>query len=340
MAEKIRFGIVGTGFIAGVIAKAILKSDFCSFVGVSSRNVERAKEFGKNFGDIQGFGSWQDLISWSEVDAIYIATPTSVKEEIAIAAAYQKKHVLVDKPFASLESLKKIIAACCENNVMFMDATHFIHHPRIQKIKQTIVEKIGKVQAVRSAFYFPLDNRTNIRFNPELEPTGALGDIGWYNMRATVEFLALGNSLSQIAATVDRDSQTNVIVRCAGMLTFEDGSTSTWDAGYTSGTVAMNLDLIGTAGIITLDDFVLDWVNSFAFQNPQLKAGFCFKSGMATRADVEFIEVKSEKPAEVHMIDNFASAVTNSLTNSVSNYINSSLKTQALLDRIFTVVNK
>ena len=335
MVKKLRFGIVGTGFIAGVIAKAILKSDFCSFVGVSSRNLDRAKEFGKDFGDVKGFGSWQDLISWSEVDAIYVATPTSIKEEIAVAVASQKKHVLVDKPFISLKSLKKITAACSENNVIFMDATHFIHHPRIQKIKQTIVEKIGKVQAVRSAFYFPFDDRTNIRFNPELEPTGALGDIAWYNMRATVEFLGLENSLSQVAAFLDRDSQTNVIVRCAGMLTFEDGSTSTWDAGYTSGTVAMNLDLIGTSGIITLDDFVLDWVNSFAFQNPQLKAGFCLKSGMATRADVEFIEVKSEKAAEVHMVDNFASLVTNSLTNSASNYINASLRTQALLDRIF-----
>ncbi|NEP43633.1 MAG: Gfo/Idh/MocA family oxidoreductase [Okeania sp. SIO2H7] len=156
-------------------------------------------EFGQQFGDVKGFDSWQDLIAWSGVDAIYIATPTALKEEIAVVAAQQKKHVLVDKPFATLESLQNITVACRENQVLFMDATHFVHHPRTAAIKQTMEETIGQVQAMRSAFYFPLSDRSNIRFNPELEPKGALGDLGWYNMRATVEFLAPNINLSQIS---------------------------------------------------------------------------------------------------------------------------------------------
>jgi predicted dehydrogenase len=335
MMEKLRFGIVGTGFIAGVIAKALVQSDNCSLIGVSSRSLTKANEFCQEFGQVRSFDSWQDLIAYPEVDAIYVATPTSVKEEIAVAAAQQKKHVLVDKPFATLESLKNITAACTEKQVLFMDATHFVHHPRIATIKQTIAETIGQVQAVRSAFYFPFDDRSNIRFNPNLEPTGALGDTAWYNMRASVEFLAPQINLSQMTAHVERDAQTDAIVRGCGMIVFDDGSTSTWDAGYTSGTVTMDLALIGTKGIITLDDFVLDWVNSFAFQNSNLQAGFYLKTGMANREDVKFIEVKSDKGAHVKMVENFANAVLNGASKFASYYIDASEKTQLLLDSVF-----
>ncbi|NET40485.1 Gfo/Idh/MocA family protein [Okeania sp. SIO2B3] len=335
MTDTLRFGIVGTGLIAKVIAQGLVDAKNCALVGVASRSISRAQEFGQQFGDVKGFDSWQDLIAWSGVDAIYIGTPTALKEEIAVVAAQQKKHVLVDKPFATLESLQKITVACRENQVLFMDATHFVHHPRIATIKQTMEENIGKVQAIRSAFYFPVSDRSNIRFNPELEPTGALGDLGWYNMRATVEFLAPNINLSQTSVKVKRDTETGAIVRCCGMLAFDDDSTSTWDAGYTSGAITMDLALIGTKGIITLDDFVLDWVNSFAFENPNLKAGFYLKNGMDTRGDVKFIEVKSEQSSQVKMIENFADVVFNGVTNSTINYCQVSEKTQTLLDAIY-----
>ena len=338
MTNTLRFGIVGTGFIARVIAEALVDAKNCALVAVASRSISRAQEFGEQFGDVKGFDSWQDLIADSGVDAIYIATPTALKEEIAVVAAQSKKHVLVDKPFVTLESLQKITVACRENQVLFMDATHFVHHPRIATIKETMEESIGKIQAIRSAFYFPVSDRNDIRFNRELEPTGALGDLGWYNMRATVEFLAPNINLSQTSAKVERDAKTGAIVRACGMLAFDDDSTSTWDAGYTSGTVTMDLALIGTKGIITLDDFVLDWVNSSVFKNPNLKAGFYLKNGLDTRADFKFIEVKSEQSSQVKMVENFADVVFNGVANSATNYCQISEKTQALLDEIYRCV--
>ena len=39
-----------------------------------------------------------------------------------------------------------------------------------------------------SAFQFGLSDTSNIRLRPDLEPYGAIGDTGWYTMRAAVEY--------------------------------------------------------------------------------------------------------------------------------------------------------
>jgi hypothetical protein len=38
----------------------------------------------------------------------------------------------------------------------------------------------------------------------------------------------------------------------------------------------MDLQLLGTTGIIAMDDFVLDWTDSFAFKNPDIQTGYSY----------------------------------------------------------------
>ena len=128
-APVVRWGIVGTGSIANWMASAIQSTPLAELAAVSSRKMESANAFANKHGAGRGFDSWVEMASWDGVDAIYVATPTSVKEEICVVAANQGKHVLGEKPFASLASLQQITGACRENGVGFMDGTHFVHHP-------------------------------------------------------------------------------------------------------------------------------------------------------------------------------------------------------------------
>ena len=118
-----------------------------------------AKLFAEKHGADQAFDSWADMLISNEIDAIYVATPTSVREEISVAAAHAGKHVLAEKPFASLQSMQNIIAACRENNVGFMDATHFVHHPRTHQIRKLKADIVGRTWSVASAFQFTLSDR-------------------------------------------------------------------------------------------------------------------------------------------------------------------------------------
>ncbi|MEM1203966.1 MAG: Gfo/Idh/MocA family oxidoreductase [Acidobacteriota bacterium] len=336
MPKAIRIGIVGTGMIAGAIARAIAQSPNGVLVAASSRRAERAAEFLAEQGADPGarpFGSWEELLAWDGVDGVYIATPTHVREAIAVAAAAAGMHVLADKPFDGLASLRRITAACREHGVAFLDATHFSHHPRTRRLRDEIAGHLQGAHALRSAFFFPMDDRGNIRYDPTQEPTGAHGDMAWYSMRAAVEYLpgAMG-AVRRVQAHVRRDSETGAVVRTAGFLAFEDGSSTTWDVGFDTGALIMDLDILGPGGLLSLDDFVLDWGHGFPFDDPEHDVGFTVRTGAAGPADFRFVTVPNDRPAQVRMIDAFAGLAEDPTSKDQADAIARSERTQELLD--------
>ena len=320
--KTIRWGVVGTGGIANSMAGMIKMADACELAAVSSRRMETAQEFAKKHDVANAFDSWQAMIDSDVVDAIYVATPTSVREEICIAAARGGKHVLGEKPFASLPSVKRITAACRDNNVAFMDGTHFVHHPRTLDIKQHRDDRLGIVWSVASAFQFNLTDRGNIRFNPELEPMGAIGDAGWYNMRAAVEYLSPDAVLDTVSAQLRRDQQTGAAISGSGILDFTDGSTSTWNCGFDSGAVVMDLRVTGTEGVINIDDFL--------GQNRDGSADYLYRKGGWGRGTSEEINIPSSRPGAALMFEDMAAAAANPALR--EQWMTATERTQALLD--------
>ena len=320
--KTLRWGIVGTGGIANSMADMIRIADAAEIGAVSSRGMEAAQEFATNHDAPNAFDSWQDMIDSDAVDAIYVATPTSVREEICIAAANGGKHVLGEKPFASLPSVRRIVEACRGNDVAFMDGTHFVHHPRTLDIKARRMELLGDVRSVVSAFQFKLVDRGDIRFSPELEPMGAVGDAGWYNMRAAVEYLPPGVELDTVSAHLRRDPETGAAISGTGVLDFTDGSTSTWNCGFDSGAVVMDLRITGTGGVINIDDFLS--------QNRDGSADFLYRKGGWGGGTSEEINIASAKPGAALMFEDMAAAAADPSLR--EQWMGATEKTQALLD--------
>jgi predicted dehydrogenase len=279
------------------------------------------------------------MIEWDGVDAVYLATPTAVRETIGLAVARAGKHLLAEKPFASLQSLQRLTSECRANGVAFMDATHFVHHPRTVALRRSLRDCIGAAQVVRTAFFFPFLERTNIRFDRALEPTGAVGDMAWYAMRAIAEFLPCNTPLRSVTAHLQRDEETGAFIRAAGLLVFEDDTSSTWDAGYNAGVCSMDLNILGSDGMISLDDFVLDWARGFAFDNPDHRVGYTLRTGMATPNDYRFIETPANRPQHVTMIDDFAALAESGMGPAREASIRDSELTQRLLDAVWAAGN-
>jgi predicted dehydrogenase len=323
-ARALRWGVVGTGGIANSMAPRIQQADDTGLAAVSSRKMETAREFADKHGVARAFDSWADMIAWDGVDAIYVATPTSVREEICVAAAQGGKHVLGEKPFANLPSLKRITAACRDNGVGFMDGTHFPHHPRTAHIKANMPKEVGWPWSVASAFQFGLADTGNIRLNPKLEPYGAIGDAGWYNMRAAVEYMAADIQITSVDAYLRRHSETNAVVSGSGVIVFNDGSTTTWNCGFESGAGIMDLRISGATGVIKLDDFLS--------QRRDDNAGvYEYRTGWGNS---EQIEVPAGKPGSALMFEDFAAMVGNPDLLEAS--IRASEQTQLLLDAVWT----
>jgi predicted dehydrogenase len=323
--RPLRWGIVGTGWIANMMAPMIQRAAGAELAAVASRRLETATQFANQHGISGTYDSWPAMLASDSIDAVYVATPTSAREEICVAAAASGKHVLGEKPFANLASLRRITSACREHGVGFMDGTHFVHHPRTAKIKASMQAQIGWPWSIDSAFQFGLSDTNNIRYNPALEPYGAIGDAGWYNMRAAAEFTAPDVHIIGVDAYGRREKETNAVMTGAGVLAFSDGSTTTWNCSFDAGAFNMDLRLSGAGGQIVLNDFVSNQGDG--------PAAYEYRKGGFSADAIQRIETPSSQPAAALMFEDFTAMVGNPELLAAS--IAASERTQEWLDAIW-----
>jgi predicted dehydrogenase len=188
-----------------------------------------------------------------------------------------------------------------------------------------MAEQVGWPWSVDSAFQFGLPDRSNIRYQPQLEPLGAIGDAGWYNMRAAVEYLAADAKLRTASAYLRRDEKTGAAISGSGVLVFDDGSTSTWNCGFDSGAVIMDVRISGDKGVISLNDFLS--------QDPDGSATYQHRKGGGPNAGAESVRIASEFPGAVLMFEDFAAQVRDASLREA--WMRASERTQKLLDAVW-----
>jgi predicted dehydrogenase len=74
-APSLRWGILGTGWIADKFVNAMQKHSSQRIVAVGSRSIDAATEFARRFGIERAHGNYQELVSDPALDVVYIATP-------------------------------------------------------------------------------------------------------------------------------------------------------------------------------------------------------------------------------------------------------------------------
>ena len=97
MTEKVKFGIIGVGNMGSGHLRFFMNGDVhngrvTAIADINPEKLKLAKE--KCPGDYVCYGSAEDLIGKSDVDAVIIATPHILHPPLAIAALKAGKHVL------------------------------------------------------------------------------------------------------------------------------------------------------------------------------------------------------------------------------------------------------
>ncbi|KAI8803005.1 hypothetical protein BJ742DRAFT_830853 [Cladochytrium replicatum] len=263
MAPGIRWGIVGTAGIANPVIEQGIRPADGQVVAIGSRNLAKAQEFAKKHSIPQAYGSYEEVISDADVDAVYIALPACWHEEITIKAAQHKKHVLCEKPVAENRAIvAKMIEACIEEGVVFVDGTWFAHHPRTAFIRNLLhpkedgaTSKIGRVRNVMARFTFssPDMGADNIRVQPDVEPLAALGDIGWYTVRTSLIAYDFELPEKAVAVTTATHPVTGAVTQLSGTLIYSQGRSATFDISFNSA-FDQSATITGELGLIRIPD--------------------------------------------------------------------------------------
>ena len=197
--SKLRIGFMSTANIGRQNWKAIFNSGSAIVTAVASRDARRSREFIREgqrefpfAAEPAALGSYEELLASPNVDAVYIPLPTGLRKEWVLRAAAAGKHVICEKPCAvSAADLQEMISCCRKNRVQFMDGVMFMHNPRLNRIREVLDDgkSVGPLRRISSAFSFLGTgdfSRSNIRMDGRLEPSGCLGDLGWYCIRFTL----------------------------------------------------------------------------------------------------------------------------------------------------------
>jgi len=194
--QTIKWGILGTGRIAGVMATALQVVDNSELYAVGSRSEAKALEFGSIYKIPKAYGTYEALVSDPDIDIIYIATPHNLHLENALLAMNHGKHVLCEKPLAVNEKeVLQLIEKAKYKNVFLMEALWSRFLPRIMKVKELVDSgKIGDISMLTAAFCFKSSHQPDQRhFNIDL-CGGTILDIGIYNI--FLSYLLLGKPLA------------------------------------------------------------------------------------------------------------------------------------------------
>jgi predicted dehydrogenase len=177
----VAWGFLSTANINRKLLAGARLSDRVDVVAVGSRDRARAEAWARENGVERAHGSYEDLLSDSEVEAVYISVPNSMHVEWAIRALEAGKHVLSEKPLTRRAAeAERAFAASERAGRVLMEAFMYRHHPQTGRLAELVRDgAVGRLQMVRAVFSFPVQGATNVRLDASLEG-GALMDVGCY----------------------------------------------------------------------------------------------------------------------------------------------------------------
>lgn len=182
MNKTLRWGIIGTGFIAHVFAKGLSHSKTSTLVAVGSRSQDTADAFGETWHVPRRYGSYTELLQDSDVEAVYISTPHPLHAEWAIKTAKAGKHILCEKPLTlNVTQAEAVIEAARNNDVFLMEAFMYRCHPQTAKLVELIRSGvIGQVRVIQATFSFQSEDNPDSRLLNNALGGGGILDVGCY----------------------------------------------------------------------------------------------------------------------------------------------------------------
>ena len=248
MADKVRWGVLGAANIAvRKVIPAMQSGDWCEVTALASRDLAKAEEFAAELGIPKAYGSYDELLADSEIEAVYNPLPNHLHLPWSIKAAEAGKHVLCEKPIAlnALEA-RQLLQVRDGTGLKIEEAFMVRTHPQWLKVRELIAAgRIGKVVSVAGHFSYNNPDRSNIRNVAEFGG-GGLMDIGCYMI--LFARLVFQNEPRRVIGLIEEDAATRTDVLTSALLEFPQGQ-----ASFTCGTRMtpfQRFQIIGTAGRI------------------------------------------------------------------------------------------
>ncbi|MDQ1056955.1 putative dehydrogenase [Arthrobacter globiformis] len=254
----IRWGILGTGFIAGLQTQDLAENGF-TVQAVGSRNAASSRAFSEKFDIPTAHASYEAFVADPDVDVVYIASPHTYHHAHALLALNAGKHVLVEKPFTiNAREAQEIFALAEAKGLVALEAMWSRFLPHMARLREIVAEgSLGQIRKVTASHNQNLPKDPAHRLNDPALGGGALLDLGVYPVSFVFDVLGTPDTIrasaSMTATGVDRQT--------AAIFEYPDGQQAIVDCALD--TASNNrAAIIGTEGWIDIEP---TWYNPTPF---------------------------------------------------------------------------
>src|SRR5258708_12913736 len=149
--KKVKWGVLSTGSIAErKVIPERQNGEWCEVAATASRDKRKAEEAASTMGIAKAYGSYEELLSDPEIEAIYNPLPNHLHMPWSIQAAKAGKHVLCEKPLSlTVAEAKALLAARNRTGVKMGEAFMVKTHPQWLRTRELI--RAGRIGELRLA---------------------------------------------------------------------------------------------------------------------------------------------------------------------------------------------
>ncbi|QRO01338.1 Gfo/Idh/MocA family oxidoreductase [Archangium violaceum] len=251
MRNTIRWGILGTGWIAGLFARGLRELPDARLVAVGSRSRQSADAFAREHGATRAHASYEELVRDAEVDVVYVATTNNAHRDNCLLALEHGKPVLCEKPFTLDAAEASAVVEAARARGLFCMEGMWMHCVPVMRELESLVRAgaIGDVRMLTAQLGFPVEFDARHRLFDLALGGGALLDLGVYPLALALRLMGSPTRISSQAVL----GKTGVDEQCTILLEFPEGRQAAITTSIRNRT-PNDATLMGTDGMIHLHE--------------------------------------------------------------------------------------
>ena len=243
--KTVNVGVIGVGAMGENHVRVYHKIEEANLIGVSDVSERALKKIEKKYG-AKGYTDYNELLNNPEIDAVSVCVPTTFHYAVVMEAIKHKKHVLVEKPIAfTLNEAEEMIAAAKEAGVLLATGHVERFNPAVQKAKELIDDGvIGDIVSAFAKRVGPLP--------PRIKDVGVSIDLAIHDL--DIMNYLFEEEITQVYGTMNSSFDDSEFEDHAEiMVSFDNESTGIIEVNWLTPYKRRELELTGTAGIISVD---------------------------------------------------------------------------------------
>ena len=243
--RTVNVGVIGVGAMGENHVRVYHKMEEANLIAVSDVSERALKKIEKKYG-AKGYTDYCELLANPEIEVVSVCVPTTFHHAVVMEAIKHKKHVLVEKPIAfTLTEAEEMIAAAKEAGVILATGHVERFNPAVQKAKELIDDGvIGDIVSAFAKRVGPLP--------PRIKDVGVSIDLAIHDL--DIMNYLFEEEITQVYGTMNSSFDDSEFEDHAEiMVSFDNESTGIIEVNWLTPYKRRELELTGTAGIISVD---------------------------------------------------------------------------------------